>query len=268
MAMVTHLQERGFKPGVISRGYFPDQPKEVTPSSARLLSLHDSVDEVGDEPRLIALQTGAPIAVGRNRRASAQLLIDAGCDIVLSDDGLQHYALPRDLEIVVVDAQRGHGNGWLLPAGPLREPLRRLKTVDWVVYQGGSQPENSFVLAPTHCRSLGASSAKTPFSSWRGREVHAVAGIGHPDRFFNMLREHGLTVHAHPFPDHHRYELNDLNFGDELPVLMTPKDAVKCRSFEQLHLWVVEVEFKAHSSFYAHFDQLLDQKSIAPPSTL
>ena len=268
MALACRMREQGFRPGIISRGYVPGKAKHHGEIPARLIDPHDPAEQVGDEPRLISQATGLPVAVGRNRYSCARLLVDAGCDVLLSDDGLQHYALPRDLEIAVVDARRGHGNGWLLPAGPLREPLRRLKTVDWVVYQDGKDPANCFELIPTRCRALDGRSGERPLTDLRPTEVHAVAGIGHPERFFAMLRRHGLTVQAHPFDDHHHYIAADLDFGDDLPVLMTAKDAVKCVPFASPKIWVVEVALKADNAFFSAFDQLLVRAALRPRAVI
>ena len=182
---------------------------------------------------LIALRTGAKVRVDRDRVAAARTLAQAGCDIVVCDDGLQHYRLARDVEIDVVDARR-HGNGQLLPAGPLREPIERAAECDFRVVNVGSEAvETGFGEWPMRLVPGDASplhgGRPHPLSVFAGQRVHAVAGIGHPERFFSMLRAHGIAVVPHAFSDHHDYTPADFEFGSRLPVLMTEKDAVKCR---------------------------------------
>jgi tetraacyldisaccharide 4'-kinase len=170
-------------------------------------------------------------------------LVSAGCDVVVSDDGLQHYALARDCEIVVVDGERRFGNGWLLPAGPLRESEARLRRVDAVVVNGGrAQLEGalSMRLEAKDALSLIGGAIKT-LREFAGHSVHAVAGIGNPERFFNMLRGYGIEVVGHPLPDHARLQAADISFPDGRPVLMTEKDAVKCAGFAGPQHWYVPV---------------------------
>ncbi len=189
------------------------------------------------------------MAIGRERPAAAQLLVNAGCDVVVSDDGLQHYALARDCEIVVVDGERRFGNGRLLPAGPLRESEARLRGVDAVVVNGGSAPIEGALRIERALRmrleagdalSLVGGAVKT-LQEFAGLSVHAVAGIGNPERFFNMLRGYGIDVVGHPKPDHARLQPADISFPDGRPVLMTEKDAVKCAGFAGAQHWYVPV---------------------------
>jgi len=240
--LVERLREWGWKPGVISRGYAGrarQWPQRVTPESDPAM--------VGDEPVLIATRARCPVFVGPDRVLAAQrLLANGGVDIVVSDDGLQHYRLWRDLEIAVVDATRGLGNGKLLPAGPLREAPARLGEVALVVANGTgwTAPVGRQVtmrLQAREARALDGSAAQ-PISAFAGQTVHAVAGIGNPARFFAMLTQQGIHLVMHPFPDHHPFVREDLEFGDALPVLMTEKDAVKCRAFAAPGRWVVPVE--------------------------
>jgi len=235
--LVARLQESGFKPGVVTRGYGG--------SSANVCLVDSAADPsiVGDESLLLARRTGVPVAIGRDRPSAAQLLVRAGCDVVVSDDGLQHYALARDCEIVVVDGERRFGNGWLLPAGPLRESEARLRRVDAVVVNGGrAQLEGalSMRLEAKDALSLIGGAIKT-LREFAGHSVHAVAGIGNPERFFNMLRGYGIEVVGHPFPDHARLQAADISFPDGRPVLMTEKDAVKCAGFAGAQHWYVPV---------------------------
>ncbi len=235
--LARYLLEAGMRPGLVSRGYggrARSWPQQVRPDS--------DPGVVGDEAILLTRGTGCPMAAGPDRVAAARaLLAHHDCDVIISDDGLQHYRLGRDLEIAVVDGIRRHGNRRCLPAGPLREPVTRLDEVDFVVNNGGSgrleypmrlRGERACRLQdPGQCRRL---------DSFAG-PVHAVAGIGNPRRFFDLLRSQGLEVIPHPFPDHHRFRRRDLEFGDDLPVLMTEKDAVKCRAFGLDGLWSVAV---------------------------
>jgi tetraacyldisaccharide 4'-kinase len=222
-----------------------------------LLRESDDAALVGDEPLLLARRTRALVAVGRERPAAAQILVDAGCDVIVSDDGLQHYALCRDCEIVIIDAERGFGNGHLLPAGPLREGTSRLAKVDAIVVNGASagtarfdptggaprRPERRVFgmrLQGSLAVSLLGSSSRD-LREFSGQSVHAVAGIGNPQRFFDMLRALGLEVIAHELPDHAVLGPGDIEFGDGRAVLMTEKDAVKCAAFAQAQHWYVPV---------------------------
>jgi tetraacyldisaccharide 4'-kinase len=233
-----NLQIRGWKPAVVSRGYGGrrgGEPEWVEPGS--------DPGDFGDEPVLIA-EAGLPVAVGRDRLAAAEFARAGGASVILSDDGLQHYALERDLEIVVIDGDRGLGNGRCLPAGPLRESAGRLAEADLIVCNGpGPCPTGGAVysLAIRTARALDTGECR-PLASFRDRPVHAAAGIGNPQRFFNALEEAGLEVLRHPFPDHYGYRAGDLSFGDDLPVLMTSKDAVKARAFDRAGLWEVPAE--------------------------
>ncbi len=235
--LVSRLQQLGFKPGVVTRGY------GGTAAGARLVDACADPGVVGDEPLLLARRTGAPVAIGRDRPAASQLLVNAGCDVVVSDDGLQHYALARDCEIVVIDGDRRFGNGRLLPAGPLREPESRLGRVDAVVVNGGPAPlADAFRMRLEANNALALSDGEVKaLNEFAGVAVHAVAGIGNPERFFNMLRAHGIQVTGHPLPDHARLQADDITFPDHRPVLMTEKDAVKCREWAGPLHWYVPV---------------------------
>jgi tetraacyldisaccharide 4'-kinase len=246
--LARQLSERGRKVGIVSRGYGGTQHVPAR--------LPDNPDPLlyGDEPVLIQAATGLPVAVAALRSQAALLLAERdGVDVIVCDDGLQHYALQRDFEIAVVDGQRGFGNGWLLPAGPLREPRSRLRSVDAVVLrdpgvsgvQGLAELASDVIEMRLVLGGLRPLQAGTPeltdIARWRGRTVHAVAGIGVPERFFAALRAAGLTVLERAAPDHHRWSARELNFGDGLPVLMTGKDAVKCRGFAQPHWYSVDL---------------------------
>lgn len=246
IALVEALRERRFRPGVVSRGY------GGAAGSPQLLGAEPDPDVVGDEPALVRTRTGVPVAVGTDRPAAARLLEDDGVDVIIADDGLQHYAMGRDVEICVIDGVRRFGNGRLLPAGPLREPRARLREVDFIVCNGGEprDGEISMRLVLRDAVALGAPSRTRSLPEFAGERVHAVAGIGHPPRFFDALRASGLDVIAHPFPDHHRLVQGELDFGDGLPVLMTEKDAVKCRGFARASWWAVPVTARLPPTFF------------------
>lgn len=245
IALVEGLRARGFKPGVVSRGYG---------GSARapmLLDMQPDPAVVGDEPALIRVRTGAPVAVGVDRPAAATLLPGEGVDVIIADDGLQHYALARDVEICVIDGVRRLGNERLLPAGPLREPIARLREVDFTICNGG-EPQNGEIpmrLVPRDAVSLADPPRTRALADFAGMRAHAVAGIGHPARFFDSLRAAGIDAIEHPFPDHHRYAEVELAFGDDLSVLMTEKDAIKCRAFAGRNWWVVPVSAELPEDF-------------------
>jgi tetraacyldisaccharide 4'-kinase len=234
----------GRRPGIASRGY------GSASRSARLVRPDSAAAEVGDEPLLLARRTGVPVCIARRRVEAARLLIGAGCDVILCDDGLQHLALARDIEIAVVDGARALGNGRMLPAGPLREAPSRLKCVDFVVVNTapGDAVADAFPgalrmrLDGAEAVSLTGFFANRSLASFRGQTVHAVAAIGNPQRFFRQLRGAGIELIEHPYPDHHAFGPADLQFGDERAVLMTEKDAVKCAGFADNHHWFVPVE--------------------------
>ena len=235
--LAQQLHARGLQVGVAMRGYGSER------TEPRLASVASTPQEVGDEPALIARREVATVAVGHDRVAVARLLVESGCDVILADDGLQHLRLARDAEIVVIDGARGFGNGRLLPAGPLREPVERCDAADVRVVNGAGSPVSDAVrmsLRMGEARSL-AGGAGRPVSSFAATRVHAVAGIGHPARFFAALREQGLDPIEHPLPDHAVLRRQDVTFEDALPVLMTEKDAVKCAPFADGRHWYVPV---------------------------
>ena len=235
------LAKNGWTPGVITRGY----GGSATAPMAATLSADPG--EVGDEPVLIARRAGCPVWVGPDRVAVAGALrrAEPKVDVLISDDGLQHYRLRRDVEIAVVD-ERGLGNGFLLPAGPLREPRWRLRTVDRVVENG-----RSMQLEGDTAHRMSDARERRELRRFAGQQVHAVAGIGDPGRFFAHLGRAGITVVPHPFPDHHAFTPRDLEFGDDAAVMMTEKDAVKLRSAPRANWWVLPVTAKLDPAFGA-----------------
>lgn len=255
--LVAHLKAQGYQPGIVSRGYGGQAthwPQQVRPDSDPRM--------VGDEAILLSRRCDCPMSVGPDRVAAAKALLEyTDCDIIVSDDGMQHYALGRDIEIAVVDGVRRFGNGHCLPAGPLREPKSRLKSVDMVITNGvAGVREYCMKLVPDSLWKLASPKEHKPLSAFRGKTVHAVAGIGNPQRFFDQLTENGITVLEHPFPDHHPYSRDDICFADDLPVLMTEKDAVKCLDYAQSHHWCVPVQAQVDERFVLVLDRLLSKR--------
>lgn len=240
IALVVRLKSLGFKPGVVSRGYGRNGNRPV--------SVHAGCDvaSCGDEPFLIALRTQAPVRVDARRRDAAVYLIGQGCDVIVSDDGMQHRALPRSVEIEVFDAARGYGNGRLLPAGPLREAIR---PVDFRIGNGlPADTEKAFAmrLETGNCYRLDTGEQRL-LEAFQGMPVQAVAGIGNPQRFFDALAAFGLDITPHPFPDHHHFSTADL--PRQGPVMMTEKDAVKCQGMDRDDVWVVPVDAVLSDAF-------------------
>ena len=246
------ISSYGLKPGIISRGYggIGPWPHQLTDNAQAAVS--------GDEPVQLYQRTELPLVVGPDRVEDAELLCRQNeIDIILADDGLQHYRLQRDLELVVIDQQRQFGNGFCLPAGPLREPVSRLGKKSWRIFNGGEQ-KYSFTIRPTYVKQL-ASDRNESLQYFDKKTVHAVAGIGNPQRFFSMLKDNGINVIEHAFPDHYQFADEDLSFNDELPVLMTEKDSVKCKSLVNDNLWYVAIDIKLSEQFINDFKKQVDQ---------
>ncbi len=255
IALVERLRAAGWTPGVASRGHGRKDAR-----TARWVVPGDDPALAGDEPLLIATRTGVQVRVDRDRVAAARALAVAGCDVVVCDDGLQHYRLARDIEIEVLDARRRYGNGLLMPAGPLREPLERAADCAFRVLNLGVADEEALAAQagfgewPMRLHA-GATvplqgGRVQPLAAFAGQRVHAVAGIGDPERFFATLRDAGLAVVPHAFPDHHAYGPGDFAFGSPLPVLMTEKDAVKCRAFAQPGWHAVPADAQLPEAFW------------------
>ncbi len=240
--LAAALQQRGLDVGIVTRGY-----KGRARAWPQWVTRDSDPGQVGDEPVLLAQRTGFPVAAGPDRVAAAKfLLARRKVDVLLADDGLQHYRLGRRFEIGVVDGQRGLGNGLCLPAGPLREPAGRLDSVDAIVVNSGGWGQGRgdvyrAALAPVRVERL-ADGAVRGLDDFKGSEVHAVAGIGHPERFFALLERSGVTVDPRPLGDHATIREADLGFADAAAVLITEKDAVKCRSFAPRNTWAVIVD--------------------------
>ena len=249
--LVQQLQRCGFKPGVVSRGYggeAPSYPYRVTEASP--------VAYCGDEPKLIQRRTQVPVVVAPKRAEAVRALLQQqACDVIVTDDGMQHYALQRDIEIEVLDG-RGYGNGFCLPLGPLREPLRE---VDFrVITQAQQAKAESMQLQPLALQYLGGAEL-SPVPPVAGQRVHGVAGIGHPEKFFSTLERLGYEVVRHPFPDHHPYQVSDLVFKEALPVIMTEKDAVKCESLALENAWALPIAAQLHPIFFQQVEQRIRQ---------
>ncbi|MEM6987993.1 MAG: tetraacyldisaccharide 4'-kinase, partial [Pseudomonadota bacterium] len=224
----------GLRVGVVSRGY------GAAKSSARLVDAQSDPATVGDEPVLIATRAKCPVAVGVRRIEAALLLAERDdVDVIVTDDGLQHYALQRDVEIAVVDQRTGLGNGWLLPAGPLREPPWRHETVDYVVTNGDA---SGFDVMPTGVYRVDGESDTRQIADFSGSRVNAVAGIAQPDKFFALLQSLGMKLNTRVFADHHHFVPTDLQFDNEHDTLMTEKDAVKCKGFAGPEVWALRID--------------------------
>lgn len=247
IALIEALRARGFNPGVISRGYGGSATRPL------LVDANSDPRIAGDEACLIAQATRAPVAVGRDRGSAGRMLLETSrCDVLIADDGLQHYKLCRDVEICVIDGDRRFGNGRLLPAGPLREPASRAGVYAFRVCNGGvaQAGEVAMTLHVDVAVALSGPPQQRELVDWLGQRVHAVAGIGNPARFFAGLRAAGLDVIEHAFADHFAYAPADLKFGDDLPVLMTEKDAVKCVAFADARCWRVPVRAELPGDFF------------------
>jgi tetraacyldisaccharide 4'-kinase len=237
------LRERGFHPGIVSRGYGAE-------GVIRNVRVDSNPAAVGDEPALLAVRTGCPVWIGHDRvgAARALLLAHPDCNVIVSDDGLQHYRLRRDFEIAVVDAARGLGNGLPIPAGPLREPASRLNEVTAVVFNGAgpgtADKPGNFVLSMEGAlfRNLLNPAFTQEAAGFLGKRVHALAGIGNPLRFFEHLQHLGLSFTAHPFPDHHAFAAAEIEFAGADAIIMTEKDAIKCQPFARENHWVLPVD--------------------------
>ncbi len=246
--LVESLRQRGFSPGIVSRGYGGSHS-----GGAMRVEADSAASLVGDEPALLARRSRCPVVVDPDRVRAADMLVEDGVDVIVADDGLQHYRLDRDYEICVLDGRRWLGNRRLLPAGPLREPADRLDDVEQVLVNGtlrrqddgmtvAEQNAVSFVLEARAARRLDGS-AERHLETFAGRTVHAVAAIGNPQRFFDLLRAFEIQVIEHPFPDHASPAPADLRFGDDFDVLMTEKDAVKLGATLGDRYWYVPVDF-------------------------
>lgn len=250
--LVQFLRAQGYRPGIVSRGVGGKSHRQTYQ-----VTVNSDVNDIGDEAALLFKRANCPLVVGKKRARAVQFLLQhTDCNIVISDDGLQHYQMDRALEIVIVDHARQFGNQRLLPAGPLREPLSRLKKVDFVVENGDKAPFH-MTLEGNRLVSIKYPDQTVLLSELKSMRVNAVAGIGNPDRFFQALRAAGLKVSEHPFPDHYHYQAQDLDFHDAWPILMTEKDAVKCAGFANGQYWYLPVTAKLNVEFQKQLLQKL-----------
>ena len=252
--LARKLQDVGFAPAIVCHGYggcATDWPQQVRADSDPVV--------VGEESVLLARHSDCAVAAGPDRVSVIEaLLAHSHCDVILCDDGLQHLRLRRDIEIAVIDGVRRHGNGRCLPAGPLRESVSRLQTVDLVVAnEGAARGEFEMKFKPGCLISVKSPREDHDLVNLRGARVHAVCGIGNPARFFAMLENQGAKVIAHEFPDHHHFTLSDVSFDDELPILMTEKDAIKCERFATDAHWYVAMDVEPHHLLFERILSML-----------
>ncbi|MBT5499657.1 MAG: tetraacyldisaccharide 4'-kinase [Thiotrichales bacterium] len=250
ISIVNYLKSQNKKVGVVSRGYggeYPQESLEVTLSSDPI--------ECGDEPLLIKQQTKVPVAVAKNRTKAIEFLIKKySLDVIVSDDGLQHYSMGRDIEIAVIDGHSRLGNGLLLPAGPLREAKSRLKSVDFIINNGSNlEGEISSEIEPHEYINLLTKEVKG-LDHFKDKKCYAVAGIGKPDNFFSILKNNGVKLITKPFPDHYVFTEKDLIFNENHPIIMTSKDCVKCTQFATNQMWYLSVSAKINSNFYQQLE--------------
>jgi tetraacyldisaccharide 4'-kinase len=256
--LARFLIEEGYKPGIISRGYGGNAE-----SWPQWVDEHSTAEQVGDEAVLMQVRADCPVAVGQNRVDAAHMLLQKSeCNIILSDDGLQHYALERDIEIAVIDGKRRFGNGYMLPCGPLREPIDRLQTVDLIIVNGVPEEDNEFSMEIEGDVAINLSNQEERWlNEFNQQDCHAVAGIGNPQRFFDLLEQENLSVETHAFPDHHQFSAEDIGFSDDKPVLMTEKDAVKCIDFATDKYWYVPIKAQPEQQFIDKLLILIEEKT-------
>lgn len=252
ISLCDYVSKKGYRPGVVSRGYGGNF------TGVKQLTSSDQAQQVGDEPLMIFQRCHVPVVVAADRVAAINCLLKNNqCDIVFSDDGLQHYRMRRDIEIAVVDATRRFGNGFCLPAGPLREQTSRLEEVDLVVYNGSNvdAPSDCFyTLQMTELTQLNGKNSRDLSSFIKQGRIHVVAGIGHPSRFFKQLTENGMDIIEHAFADHHQYQQHDFSDWHTECIIMTEKDAVKCRQLTLPDAWVLSVNAEFSSTLQAQLD--------------
>ncbi len=247
--IASELIKRGYKPGIVSRGYGGNFKETLKVES------DTPVKQTGDEAQILS-KLNIPFYIDKNRvRAVETISKNHDCDVIISDDGLQHYNMKRDIEIAVIDGKRRFGNRLTFPAGPLRESIKRLNTVDFVVNNSGPSEENEFLMNVSPSEFVHLKSGKTyGIEDWpMHKQIHAVAGLGNPSRFFDLLEKLGFEIIRHPFPDHHNFDSSDLYYLDHLPIVMTEKDASKCKEFDNNKIWYLKIEADVNNKF---IDQL------------
>ena len=255
--IVTELKNKGYKPGIVSRGY-GGKFKETLK-----VSTDTAVKETGDEAQILA-KLDVPFFIDKNRvRAIKKLTKSHDCDVIISDDGLQHYKMGRHIEIIVIDGKRRFGNNLTFPAGPLRESSKRKDTVDFIVNNSGPTDENEYLMNISPTKFIHLKSGKAySIEDWpMHKQVHAVAGLGNPGRFFDLLDKLGFDIIRHPFPDHHNFLSSDIFYLDHLPIIMTEKDASKCKDFDNNKIWYLKIDADVNNKFIDNLDKKL--KSIS-----
>ena len=253
--IAKELMAKGYKPGIVSRGYGGQFKKTLK------VTVETSVKETGDEAQILS-KLGIPFYIDKNRvRAVKELLKNNDCDVILSDDGLQHYKMGRNIEIAVIDGKRRFGNNLTFPAGPLRESKNRLKTVDFIVNNSGPTDEGEYLMSISPTKFVHLKSGKSySVENWpMHNQVHAVAGLGNPGRFFDLLEKLGFDIVRHPFPDHHNFSSSDLFYLDHLPIIMTEKDASKCKDFDNNKIWYLAIDADVNNKFIDNLDRKLKQ---------
>ncbi|MDA9259809.1 lipid A export permease/ATP-binding protein MsbA [Gammaproteobacteria bacterium] len=252
--IASELKERGYKPGLVSRGYGGKF------SGTLEVNKETTFKQTGDEAQLLS-KLQIPFFIDKDRSRAAQTLQEKyDCDVIISDDGLQHYKMDRKVEIAVIDGARRLGNGMAFPAGPLREPKGRLKEVDFIVNNGGPTEADEILMTLNPAKFVHLNSGKRySVENWpMHKQVHAVAGVGNPNRFFDLLSRLGFEFDKSPFPDHHKYNKRDLYFLDHLPILMTEKDAAKCKHFNNSKIWYLSIEAKIESQFIDRLEEKIN----------
>ena len=251
--IAAELVKKGYKPGLVSRGYGGKFRETLN------VTQDTPVKQTGDEAQILS-KLNLPFYIDKNRvRAVKTLENNHNCDVIISDDGLQHYNMNRDIEIVVIDGKRRFGNNLTFPAGPLRETKSRLSSVDFVVNNSGPTQDNEFLMNVSPAKFVHLKSGKSyPIEKWpMHKQVHAVAGLGNPGRFFDLLARLGFEIIRHPFPDHHNFDETDIYYLDHLPIIMTEKDASKCRSFDNNKIWYLTIEADVSDKFIEELDSKL-----------
>jgi len=252
--IASELQSRGFRPGLVSRGYGGKYSGTLEVSNTT------TYKQTGDEAQILA-KLNIPFFIDKDRsRAAKKLQEKHDCNVIISDDGLQHYAMGRDIEIAVIDGVRRLGNGLAFPAGPLREPKSRLKEVDFIVNNGGPTEGDEILMTLNPAKFIHLNSGKEyVIDNWpMHKQVHAIAGVGNPNRFFDLLLRLGFEFDKNPFPDHHKYNKRDLYYLDHLPILMTEKDAAKCKHFNNSKIWYLSIESTIESQFMDRLEEKLN----------
>ncbi|MEM1402383.1 MAG: tetraacyldisaccharide 4'-kinase [Pseudomonadota bacterium] len=260
LAITQALAQRGLSVAIVSRGYGGKV------RGATRVAVDATAAQVGDEALLLARESSVPVYIGHKRAEAAKLAANEGAQLVLCDDGLQHYALSRDVEIVVMDAKAGFGNGHRLPLGPLRESLPRLGNIDFLLQRNGSDSHSAMSVVPVHLSHLVSEEQRSLENPEIGPHIHGVAGIARPERFFASLKALGFTVEEHAFPDHYAYTSVDFEALRDKPIVMTAKDAVKCAGFPLENAWVLTIEATLPDGMIDRLLKLCGLQSVATPN--